>query len=112
MEIVIARKMIRINGTIRIVLRVVAAVGGGYAFAAAFVAFGAVLLSLTTVLPRGEATILMAMVGFVIYLLVLLWAFAERRVWLIWLALFGGAGLLYGLTVVLMPLLPALGDVK
>jgi len=38
-------------------------------------------------LPRSEAVVLMAMLGFVIYLLVLLWALAEPCVGRLWCAL-------------------------
>lgn len=93
------------NRVVKVLLRVLAAVGGGYAFSAAMVAFGAVAISLATPLPRGEAAMLMAMLGFVIYLAVLLWAFAERRLWLVWAVLFGGAACLYGLTRGLTPML-------
>jgi hypothetical protein len=95
-----------------ILLRVIGAVGGGYAFSAAAVAFGAIALSLSTPLARGEAAILMAMLGFVVYLVALLWGFSARRVWLVWLVLFGGAGCFYLLTRLLLPLLPAMGEVK
>jgi len=47
--------------------------------------WGAWLLS--HALPRSEAVVLMAMLGFVIYLLVLLWAFAEPRLLRLWLML-------------------------
>jgi hypothetical protein len=88
-----------------VVLRVLGAVLGGYAFSAALVALAAVCLSLGTGLPRSEAVLLSAMAGFLLYLTVLLWAFAERRLWLVWCVLAGGAVLAYGLVRVLSPLL-------
>ena len=112
METALRSKSIRAKRVVKILLRVLGAVGGGYAFSAMMVAFGAVTLSLITPLPRGEATMLTAMLGFVIYLLVLLWAFSARRVWLVWLVLAGGAAGIYGLTRILMPLLPTIGEAK
>ncbi|MBN9513027.1 MAG: hypothetical protein J0H97_06460 [Alphaproteobacteria bacterium] len=62
----------------RIVLRLLAAIGGGYAVAAGLAALTAVILFVTGGLPRSEAVILASMLAFVIYLVLLLWAFAER----------------------------------
>lgn len=88
-----------------VVLRVLGALLGGYAFSAALVALAAVCLALGTGLPRSEAVLLSAMPGFLLYLTVLLWAFAERRLWRVWCVLAGGAVLAYGLVQVLSPLL-------
>jgi hypothetical protein len=60
-------------------VRVLAAVFGGYWLSAAIVAWGAKALAIAG-LHRGEAVVLAAMLGFVVYLLVLLWAFAVQRV--------------------------------
>lgn len=38
-------------------------------------------------LSRSESVVLAAMLGFVLYLMVLLWAFAERRLWRVALVL-------------------------
>lgn len=68
--------------------RLLGAVAGGYAFCAALVALLSVALSLAD-LPRSEAVAAAASLGFVLYLLVLLWAFSVRslaRLWL-WLSL-------------------------
>ncbi|BAZ93541.1 hypothetical protein TspCOW1_15200 [Thiohalobacter sp. COW1] len=46
--------------------------------------------ALSGLLARSEAVVLSAMLGFVVYLLVLLWAFAERRLPRLWLVLGGG----------------------
>ncbi|MCP1999794.1 hypothetical protein [Nitrobacter winogradskyi] len=32
-------------------------------------------------MPRSEAVVLASMLGFIIYLVLLLWSFAERRLW-------------------------------
>lgn len=83
-------------------LRVLGAVLGGYAFSSGLVALTAVALPLVG-LARSEAVLLAAMLGFVLYLLVLLWAFAERRLWRVWLVLIGGAILSYGVSRLLSP---------
>ena len=62
----------------RIVLRLLAAIGGGYAVAAGLAALTAVILFVTGGLPRSEAVILASMLAFIIYLVLLIWAFAER----------------------------------
>lgn len=61
------------------VLRLVAAIGGGYAVAAGLAAVAAVGLPQVTTLPRSEAAVLAAMVAFLVYLALLIWAFAEPR---------------------------------
>ena len=63
-----------------IVLRLAIAVLGGYALSASIVAFSALALSEMAAWPRSEAVVLSSMLGFVIYLSVLIWAFAEKRV--------------------------------
>jgi len=67
--------------------RVLLAVVGGYFLSAALVAWGA--LALASVMPRSEAVVLMGMLGFVVYLGVLLWAFAEPRLGRLWVVLAG-----------------------
>lgn len=61
-----------------IILRLLAAIGGGYAVAAGLAALTAVILFVTGGLPRSEAVILASMLAFLIYLVLLIWAFAER----------------------------------
>jgi hypothetical protein len=76
-------------------LRVTLAVAGGYALTAALVALltqGLVLAGL----PRSEATVSAAMLGFVIYLVVLLWAFSVRSTSRLSLGVLGGAALAWG----------------
>ena len=60
-----------------IALRVAAAVLGGYFLAAGLSALAAEALA--QLLPPSEAVVLMAMLAFLIYLALLIWAFAERR---------------------------------
>lgn len=75
------------------VSRVLAAVGAGYAFAAGAVALLAVALPAVAGMAHSEAVVLAAMLGFIIYLLVLLWAAVEPRLWRVWAGLLGGAAL-------------------
>ncbi|TAJ82119.1 iron transporter [Reyranella sp.] len=64
---------------IAVVLRLILAIGGGYAVAAGVAAQLAVVLPVLTPLPRSEAVVLASMLAFVIYLAVLISAFAVRR---------------------------------
>jgi len=74
-----------------IVQRVALAVAGGYGLSSALAALAAAGLS--ALMPRSEATVLMAMLAFVIYLATLIWAFAEPRLARLWWVLgFGGCG--------------------
>lgn len=82
--------------TLRIVLRVLGAVAGGYALTAlAVAALGAIMTWFGMV--RAEAVTLAAMLGFVIYLALLLWGFSVKSVARLWLAFAGGATVLAGL---------------
>lgn len=63
---------------VRLAIRIIAAVPGGYALTAGTVAVMGGLLSALG-LPRSESVVVAAMVGFLLYLALLLWAFAERR---------------------------------
>lgn len=75
--------------------RLCLAVIGGYAFT---VGVSALLArALARVMPGGEAVLLMAMLAFVIYLVVLIAAFAEPQLKRLWLWLGGGAAAAYGL---------------
>lgn len=83
----------------RIVSRVLAAVGAGYVFTAGGVALIAVALPAVFGMARSEAVVLAAMLGFVIYLIALLWAAVERRLWRVWAGLLGGAVVGWGLSL-------------
>lgn len=69
--------------------RTALAVVGGYFLTAALVSISAGLLA--RVMIKSEAVVLMAMLGFLIYAVILIWAFAERRQKVLWLVLGGGA---------------------
>ncbi|MFN3438779.1 MAG: iron uptake protein [Acidovorax sp.] len=79
-------------------LRVIGAVFGGYAFSAAWVAFAATALPMATGIARSEAVLLSSMLGFLVYLVVLIWAFAEGSVWRVWGLCAGGSVLAVALT--------------
>jgi hypothetical protein len=78
---------------VRIALRVVGTVAGGYACTALAVTVGAALLARFG-MARSESVVLMAMLGFPLYLALLLWGFATRQVRTLWLALAAMAGAL------------------
>lgn len=77
-------------------LRVLAAVAGGYFLTAACVALAAAALAAAGAMARSQAVALCAMAGFVFFLLLLLWAFAERRLWRVCALTLGGAALTQG----------------
>ena len=81
---------------VRILLRLIAALPGAYAFTAALVAVLAAALPLLG-LARSEAVVSAAMLGFVLYLLVLLWTFSVRSLVRLWAVLAGGTALACGL---------------
>lgn len=62
-----------------VLVRLVAAIGGGYAVAAGLAALAAVALSTGGVMARSEAVVLASMLAFLVYLALLIWAFADRR---------------------------------
>jgi len=76
----------------RVALRVLGAVGGGYALSAALVALLSAALPLAG-LTRSEAVVLAATGGFGIYLLLLLWAFSVRSLARLWAVLAIGTAL-------------------
>lgn len=70
-------------------MRVIGAVGGGYAFAAAWVALFTVVLSFAQI-ARSEAATAAALMGYLLYLAVLLWGFSVRSVTRLWALLASG----------------------
>jgi hypothetical protein len=82
--------------TIALAGHVLAVVGGGYACTAAAVALAARALPLAFGMARSEAAVLTAMAGFVLYLALLVWGFAEPRQGRVWAVLLGGAALCLG----------------
>lgn len=76
--------------------RLLALVGGGYFLSAALVALGAAGLAGLGMM-RSEAVVLMSMLGFAIYLLVLIWGFAERNLARLLAVTLAGAAVAQGL---------------
>lgn len=90
--------------TLRVAPRVVLAVFAGFGFTTAVSGLGAVGLPLAFGMARSEAALLCSMLGFVLYLIVLLWAFAEPRLMRVALVLVGGGGAAWLLARALAPL--------
>lgn len=82
-------------------VRVLSAAVGGYFLTAAAVPLAAAGLAASGAMPRSEAVVLSAMVGFVAYLVLLLWAFAEQRLWRVCAVMVGGAAAAQGALFVL-----------
>jgi len=77
-------------------LRIVGAVGGGYLLTAlTVIAAGAVLARLG--MARSDAVALSSMLGFVFYLVLLVWAFGVRSAARLWGVLAAGALLMAAL---------------
>ena len=72
-----------------VALRVVGAVFGGYALTALAVATASAVLARLG-MTRSEAVVLAAMLGFVLYLVLLLWAFSVKSTARLWLVLAAG----------------------
>jgi hypothetical protein len=77
------------HAALPVVFRVLGAVGGGYAVTAASVAALAAVLAACG-MARPDAVVLAAMLGFLLYLALLLWAFTVKSVARLWLALAAG----------------------
>lgn len=77
-------------------MRIVLALLGGYGASTSIVAALSAGLPFTG-LPRSEGVVLASMLGFIIYLVLLIWGFSERRLWRLGAGLallaFGGIGL-------------------
>jgi len=87
--------------------RVLLALVGGYVLTAEVIALGAFALAALG-MARSEAVTLGAMMGFPVYLALLIWAFSERRLLRLWMGLGGGALAASVLTRAL-PLLAGIG---
>lgn len=86
----------RLPAWLALALRVVGAIVGGYAVTALAVAACSAALAHAGMV-RSEAVALCAMLGFVFYLVLALWAFSVRSVVRLWLVLGGLAALLAAL---------------
>ena len=86
----------RLPAWLALALRVVGAIVGGYAVTALAVAACSAALAQAGMV-RSDAVALCAMLGFVFYLVLALWAFSVRSVVRLWLVLGGLAALLAAL---------------
>ncbi len=102
--------MARVIKGLRVTARVLAAVIGAYAVTAGVTALIAVLLVLAGGLSRSDALIIGSMIGYVIFAVAMLWCFAERRLWRVWLILLGGAIATHMLAIWIEPALPVIVD--
>ncbi|TQM13021.1 hypothetical protein FB548_1875 [Pseudoxanthomonas sp. 3HH-4] len=80
---------------LHLVARITAAVFAGYAFAWGIVATGASLM-FAAGMDFHDAEFLASLLGVLAFLVAFLWAFAARRVWVVWSVLAGGGALLAG----------------
>lgn len=64
---------------VSVAIRLILAVGGSYGVSAGLTALAAVALPMTTGIPRSEAVVLASMLASLVYLTLLIWAFAARR---------------------------------
>ncbi|WAC71196.1 iron uptake protein [Roseateles sp. SL47] len=78
-----------------LILRIGAAVGGGYVFSWGFVAL-LIAGAYAAGMSFHDAEHLSAMVGMLVFLVVFLWAFAARSVARVWAVLLVGAGVMAG----------------
>ncbi|WP_174825923.1 hypothetical protein [Reyranella soli] len=59
------------------IVRLIAAIGGGYAASAGLAALAARVLPVAAAMPPSEAVVLASMLAFLVYLGLLIWGFAE-----------------------------------
>jgi hypothetical protein len=78
---------------LQIAARIAAAIFGGYGFAWGVVAAGASLM-FAAGMDFHDAEFLASLLGVLAFLVVFLWAFAARRLWVVWAVLAGGGALL------------------
>ncbi len=69
--------------------RIMAAVFGGYALTTVMI----LLFSYLLPLPKKDALMLATMLGYIIYALIIIWAFTVSRVKLVWLGIGASTGL-------------------
>jgi len=75
----------------RLLLRLCAALGGGYLCTVALAAAAALLATLLG-MPRSEAVYLGSLLALPLYLALLLWSFCEPRLWRLYALLLSGTG--------------------
>lgn len=82
--------------------RIGAALLGGYGFVWGFTCL-CVACAMLAGMPYSDAQTLAFLLAFLLFLGAFVWAFAARRVAMVWLALAGGGLLMTGLSVALVP---------
>ena len=87
--------------------RCLLAIGGGYAVSATTATAVTLALTVSEVLPRSEAVVLTTMFAFLVFLVAALWAFAEKRLWRLWVVLGGVSLASVAVTEVLAPIVLA-----
>ena len=87
-------------GTVTVLLRIGAALLGGYALVWGFVTF-----TISGLVALGgdfdDAWMLAMILGFVLYLVAFLWSFAVRNVWHAWIVLLASGGLMTAAAMVI-----------
>jgi len=83
------------SSRLQLLLRIAAAILGGYAFCWGFIALGMSLL-FAAGMSFHDAEHLSSMLGLLLYLTAFCWAFAARSVPRVWLVLAGGGALMAG----------------
>lgn len=68
------------NTAIKVSTKILIAVLGGYAFTSGYVALSSILL-VKLGMQMGEAVMLNGMLGFIVYLGVILWVFTTAKMW-------------------------------
>lgn len=93
----------------RITSRVLAALVGSYAVTAGATALMAVLMVLAGGATRPDALVASSMIAYVIFSVLMLWCFAERRLGRVWLVLAGAAIATHALAIWIEPALRVTG---
>jgi hypothetical protein len=86
-----------------VALRILAIVGGGYLASAGLVAVASAALPTLGWTARADAVVLSGSLGFLVYLVLVLWIAAERRLWLAFLVPLALAGAGFCLAQLLAP---------
>lgn len=97
---------------LRIAGRVLAATIGAYAVTAGSAALIAVLLALAAHASRSDALIVGSAIGYLLFVFLMLWCFAERRLMRVWLMLLLAASATHGLAMLIEPALPMTGGMQ
>ena len=92
----------RAKSALSIASRIGAALLGGYGFVWGFTCL-CIACGMLAGMPYSDAQTLAFLIAFLLFLGVFVWAFAARRVAVVWVALAGGGLLMTGLSAALIP---------